>query len=162
MLYDTTRTDFSSQFLNEYIQSAGTAASEDMKKEVEKAFSGFQKEYPTLKDKNWSKVTLPHTAVIEPVVSQNPNWEGICYYRKSFAVDQYKGKSLVLEFEGAMQQIDVWLNGKLFLQHKGGYTPFSVDLTNVINYDRPNEIIIRLDNRADKNFPCLLYTSRCV
>jgi len=152
-LYDKNRTDFASQFLNEYIQSAGAAASDEMKKEVEKAIADFQVEYPLLKNKKWAKVVLPHTATIEPLVSQNPNWEGICYYRKTFTVSKFKGKILAIEFEAAMQQSDVWLNGQLVLQHKGGYTPFSVDLTNLVNYDKPNEIIVRLDNRAGKDFP---------
>lgn len=153
-LYDKTRTDFASQFLNEYIQSGGSAASELMKKEVEKAISDFQQEYPDIKDKSWEKVILPHTAIIEPIVSEKPCWEGICYYRKSVTTEKiWKGKKLFLEFEGAMEQSDVWINGKLVLQHKGGYTPFSIDLTNLVNYDKPNEIIVRLDNRADKNFP---------
>jgi len=152
-LYDKNRTDFASQFLNEYIQSAGAGASDEMKKEVEKAISVFSNEYPAIKLKQWSKVILPHTAVIEPLQSKEPNWEGVCYYRKIFKVDKFKGKNLTIEFEGAMQQSDVWLNGQLVLQHKGGYTPFSVDLTNLVNYNEPNEIIVRLDNRPDKDFP---------
>ncbi len=152
-LYDTTRNDFASQFLNEYILSSGAASSEIMKKEVDKAIADFHKEYPDLKDKQWTSVVLPHTAVIEPVVSQKLTWEGICYYRKTFSVGKYAGKKLTIEFEGAMQQTDVWLNGHLVLQHKGGYTPFSIDLTNLVDYGKSNEIIVRLDNHADKNFP---------
>ncbi len=152
-LYDTARKDFSSQFLNEYILSGGAASSEIIKKEVEKAVGEFHKEYPDLQNKNWIKVILPHTAVIEPVVSEKPSWEGICWYRKTFSVDKYQGKKLFLEFEGAMQQSDVWLNGQLVLQHKGGYTPFSIDLSRLVNYKKPNEIIVRLDNHADRNFP---------
>jgi beta-galactosidase len=153
-LYDKTRTDFASQFLNEYIQSGSTVTSEQIKKEVETAVTDFQKEYPDLKEKSWKKVQLPHTAVIEPIVSENPCWEGVCYYKKSFSPEnKWKGKKLFLEFEGAMQQSDVWLNGQLVLQHKGGYTPFSIDLTDLIRYDKPNELIVRLDSRADKNFP---------
>ncbi|WP_353329658.1 glycoside hydrolase family 2 protein [Bacteroides sedimenti] len=153
-LYDKNRTDFASQFLNEYIQSGGSAASDVMKNEVEKGIADFHREYPGLKDKIWNKVVLPHTAKIEPITSQNPCWEGVSYYRKSFSIEKsLKGKKLFLEFEGAMQQSDVWLNGQLVLQHKGGYTPFSIDLTKLVNYDKPNEIIVRLDNRADRNFP---------
>lgn len=153
-LYDKTRTDFASQFLNEYVQSGGSQASELIKKEIEKGISDFHQEYPILKNKQWEKVTLPHTAIIEPITSPDPCWEGIAYYRKSFTPEKtWKNKKLSLEFEGAMQQSDVWLNGQLVLQHKGGYTPFSIDLTKLVNYDRPNEIIVRLDNHADKNFP---------
>jgi beta-galactosidase len=153
-LYDKTRTDFASQFLNEYVQSGDSATSEVMKKEVKRAILEFQQEYPRIKDQPWETVVLPHTAVIEPITSNKPCWEGICYYRKSFTPDnKLKGKKLSLDFEGAMQQSDVWVNGQLVLQHKGGYTPFSIDLTNLLKYDKSNEIVVRLDNRADRNFP---------
>jgi len=152
-LYDKTRNDFASQFLNEYIHSAGSGAADEIRSEVLKAISDFNREYPGIRDKKWNKISLPHSATIEPVVSQDPNWEGVCYYRKSFSVSKFKGKNLVIEFEAAMQQSDVWLNGQLVVQHKGGYTPFSVEVTHLVNYDKPNEIIVRLDNRPGKNFP---------
>lgn len=153
-LYDTTRTDFSSQFLNEYVQSGNAATTEIIKKEAEKAVSDFQKEYPSLTTKNWSTIVLPHTAIIEPITNQTSCWEGVCYYRKTLKYNpQFAGNKLSIEFEGAMQQSDVWINGQLALQHKGGYTPFSLDVTPWMKTGKSLEIIVRLDNRADKNFP---------
>lgn len=152
--YDTSRTDFSSQFLNEYIKTENTSISEVVKNEINNAVSYFNLEYPKINKNAWTKVSLPHTSKIEVEKSKRYNWEGVCYYRKYFKPPKsWVGKKLVLEFEGAMQQSDVWLNGQLVLQHKGGYTPFSVDLTNLIKYNSLNEIIVRLDNRPDKNFP---------
>ena len=110
-------------------------------------------EYPFIRKKKWNEVILPHTATIEPVINSKPNWEGVCYYRKMFSVNKFKGKNLVVEFEAAMQQSDVWLNGQLVVQHKGGYSPFSVDITHLVKYNSTNEIIVRLDNRPGKNFP---------
>ncbi len=152
-MYDTSRKDFSSQFLNEYISSGGNA-SVQVQKEVEKAITDFEREYPVIAKKEWQSVSLPHTAKIEPLESGINQWEGVCYYRKTFSIpSQYKGKKISVEFEGAMQQSDIWINGKLVSQHKGGYTPFSVDLSELVSNSKLNEIIVRLDNRADKDFP---------
>ena len=152
-MYDISRKDFSSQFLNEYISSGGIA-SQQIQKEVEKAISDFNDEYPTIASKDWQAICLPHTANIEPLESGINQWEGVCYYRKSFLVpSQYIGKRISIEFEGAMQQSDIWINGKLISQHKGGYTPFSIDLTGVVSNNKSNEIIVRLDNRAGRDFP---------
>ena len=86
---------------------------------------------------------MPNTAKIEPLESGINQWEGVCYYRKTFSIPaQYKGKKITIEFECAMQQSDVWINGKMVCQHKGGYTPFSVDLTGLINANKVNEVIV--------------------
>jgi len=153
-LYDTSRTDFISQFLNEYIQSEGTDVSEIIREEAIAANLSFRKEYPVLITKHWTEVVLPHTARVEPVINKKNTWEGICYYRRSFTpAKSWRRKKLFLEFNGAMQQSDIYVNGQLVMQHKGGYTPFSIDLSQFVHYDRPNKIIVRLDNRAHKNFP---------
>jgi beta-galactosidase len=151
-MYDTSRKDFSSQFLNEYISSGGNA-SQQIQKEVEKAITDFNREYPGIAKKEWQSVSLPHTAKIESLESGIHQWEGVCYYRKTFSIpSHYKGKKISIDFEGAMQQSDIWINGKLVSQHKGGYTPFSVDLTELVD-NKEIEIIVRLDNRAGKDFP---------
>ena len=152
-MYDTNRNDFSSQFLNEYITSGGNA-SVQIQKEVEKGLADFKREYPSIVNGKWEAVNLPHTAKIEPLESGINQWEGVCYYRKSFSIPaQYKGKKLTIAFEGAMQQSDVWINGKMVCQHKGGYTPFSVDLTGLIDYEKVNNLVVRLNNSAGKDFP---------
>jgi len=152
-MYDTSRKDFSSQFLNEYITSGGIASLQ-IQKEVEKGLEDFKREYPSIENGKWQSVSLPHTAKIEPLESGINQWEGVCYYQKSFSIPaQYKEKRITIEFEGAMQQSDVWINGKMVCQHKGGYTPFSVDLTGLIDYRKENKIVVRLDNRAGKDFP---------
>ncbi|NWJ51984.1 MAG: DUF4982 domain-containing protein [Bacteroidetes bacterium] len=152
-MYDTSRKDFSSQFLNEYISSGGNA-SQQIHQEVEKAISDFNREYPAIVKQKWQSISLPHTAKIEPLESGINQWEGVCYYRKTFSIpSKYKGKKISIAFEGAMQQSDIWINGKLVSQHKGGYTPFSVDLSELTFDNKLNEVIVRLDNRAGKDFP---------
>jgi len=96
---------------------------------------------------------LPHTPRIEPLVVNN-QWQGICWYRKNFTIENiYKGKKIVIEFEAAMQIADVWVNGHHKTTHYGGYLPFTVDITDDIFYDKENIISIRLDNRDNPEVP---------
>jgi len=154
-LYDTSKKGFSSQFTNENIKlTANSSPTEIIKKERLNAEREFAGEYIAIPQGNWHPIDLPHTANIEPLVPGPDMWLGVAYYKKQFIIPKTdKGRKITIVFEGAMQQSDVWVNGKLIVQHKGGYTPFYADCTNEMFYDKPNLIVVRVDNRADKNFP---------
>lgn len=95
---------------------------------------------------NWETVSLPHTPNIEPKIV-NDQWQGDAWYKKTIRFDEkWKGKKVILDFEGAMNESQVWLNDKLVTEHRGGYLPFSADLT---SYLKPgdNTLMVRLDNR---------------
>lgn len=154
-LYDTSKKGFSSQFTNEDIKlTANSSPDEIIKKERLDAEREFAAEYMAIPQVSWQPIDLPHTANIEPLVPGPDMWLGVAYYKKQFIIPQTdKGRKITIAFEGAMQQSDVWVNGKLIVQHKGGYTPFYADCTNDVFYNKPNIIVVRVDNRADKNFP---------
>ncbi|AZQ63779.1 glycoside hydrolase family 2 protein [Flammeovirga pectinis] len=95
---------------------------------------------------NWEAVTLPHTANIEPLVVNN-QWQGIAWYRKTFSFDETKkDKKFFVEFEGAMNSAEVWVNGQFVKKHIGGYLPFVFDISPYITFGKENCIVVRLDN----------------
>ncbi len=101
----------------------------------------------------WESVSLPHNPVVEELIVKH-QWQGICYYKKEFRVEKNRKDNLCfLEFEGAMQLADVWINGKHVIQHAGGYTPFIIDATKYLNWGKKNEILVRLDNRNNSIIP---------
>ncbi|WP_413666881.1 glycoside hydrolase family 2 TIM barrel-domain containing protein [Mucilaginibacter sp. Mucisp86] len=112
-----------------------------------------EKELQQLSNKKWQKVTLPHIAFPEPLVITKPR-EGIAYYKKDFFVsEKLRGKRLSIEFEGAMQIADVWMNGKLVSQHQGGYLPFTIDITEIARYGGSNTIVLKLQNKSNPVVP---------
>ena len=94
---------------------------------------------------NWDKVKLPHTPRIEPLIVNN-QWQGNCYYAKIFSIAKLGNKKYFIKFESAMNVADVWVNGKHFETHLGGYLPFTVDITSIARYDKPNFIVVKLNN----------------
>lgn len=101
----------------------------------------------------WESVSLPHTPSVEPLTVVH-QWQGVCYYRRTLSVDPaLTGKRLWLEFEGAMHQADVWLNGAHIAAHTGGYLPFVVDVTDRVKPGTGNELLVRLDNRNNPLIP---------
>lgn len=92
-------------------------------------------------------VTLPHTARLEPRLV-NDQWQGDAWYAKSFeAPEDWRGDTVLLRFEAAMNVADVWVNGTHVERHLGGYLPFTIDLTPHLRLGADNEIRVRLDNR---------------
>lgn len=96
---------------------------------------------------DWQRVDLPHTPVVEPRIV-NDQWQGIAFYRKEFdAPEHWQGQVVLLRFEAAMRVAAVRVNGELVAEHRGGYLPFTVDLSADLNYGGTNQIEVRLDNR---------------
>ena len=58
------------------------------------------------------------------------NHYGYAYYRRNITVPSYyKGQRLVLRFDAVTHFAKIYLNGVLLTQHKGGFLPFEVDIT---------------------------------
>lgn len=105
---------------------------------------------PTFDDANWEAVTLPHTAKIEALVAgkNNPQWQGLCWYRKSFDLPKHAANKIVLlRFDGAMNVTEIWVNGQSAGKFMGGYLPYVMDITALARPGAPNLVAVRLDNR---------------
>ena len=99
---------------------------------------------------NWKKITIPHTAKIEPLVVNN-QFQGTCWYKKKFKVANSKNKKVFLYFEGVMQEADVWINDKKVCNHKGGYLPFTVDISPFLK-SKGNIIKVKVNNEDNPEF----------
>lgn len=96
-------------------------------------------------DSWWNTVGLPHTFSL-PYFMWSEFYSGYGWYRKHIAVDpSWGGKRFFLEFEGAFQDAEIYVNGVPVGSHKGGYTGFSVDVTSAIATG-DNVVAVRLNN----------------
>jgi beta-galactosidase len=106
--------------------------------------------------RQWERVSLPHAVRLEPLnASGGRNFQGICWYcRKLDLSREWKGKTIYLHFEGAMQVAEVWLNKRKLATNHCGYLPFVIDLTQAIDFDADSNVLsVRLDNRDDAQVP---------
>ena len=128
----------------------------------------IQPDYSLDELKNWENVNLPHTVRLEKYMNSGvgETYQGDAMYVKHFPVDEkYRGKKLYLKFEGVMGVTDVWVNGthmNTALASEtgdntmyGGYLPFVIDISNVIDYgeDSDNVITVYTTNQDDGNVP---------
>jgi beta-galactosidase len=97
---------------------------------------------------NWQTVQLPHTWNKEDVLDDEPGYyRGVGWYRKLVTIDpSFRNKELTLYFEGTNQEADVFVNGKYAGHHVGGYTAFSIPVTKFLQFDKPNELLVKVDN----------------
>jgi beta-galactosidase/beta-glucuronidase len=73
------------------------------------------------------------------------------WYRRSFdAPPREPGRRVILHFGAVDYAATVWVNDELAVRHEGGYTPFSADITDLLNDAGPQTIAVRAeDDPAD-------------
>jgi beta-galactosidase len=104
-----------------------------------------------LNDQYWKPLNLPHSWNAEDAFDDERGYyQGIGCYRKRWIVPAaWKGKSVLLHFEGVNQTAEVYVNGKLATNHKGGYTAFRAEVSDLLKYGEENLIAVRVSNAPD-------------
>ncbi len=105
-----------------------------------------------LNDATWRKLNLPHDWAIEGPFDSKYNARtgglpvhGEGWYRKHFTVDRsHEGKRISIEFDGAMNNAKIWLNGNYIGGRPYGYIGFEFDLTDYIKLGEDNIIAVQL------------------
>lgn len=103
-------------------------------------------------DKEWQQVTLPHAFNEDEAfrVDIKDLTDTIVWYRKHFELPaSAKGQKIFIEFEGARQGIDCYVNGQLVGQHENGVMAFGFDISPYVRYKGENVIACRIDNDWD-------------
>ena len=107
-------------------------------------------------DSKWEVVCAPHIDRLEPSeASGGRNYQGVCWYRKHFAVpEDMAGKQIIIHFEAIMGKQWVYVNGRLVKEHLGGYLPITIDLSaEGVKAGDKCLIAVKADNSDDKNYP---------
>ncbi len=107
-------------------------------------------------DDNWRALNLPHDWVVEN--SMDPNFEfwqatgripgkGIGWYRKKFINQATEDEVTYILFDGMYNNATIWINGKQLGFHPYGYSPFYYDLTQYLNRNaQENVIVVKIDH----------------
>lgn len=96
-------------------------------------------------DSRWYDIGIPHSFGI-PYFQENEFYVGYGCYRKRLHIDKaWIGKKLSLEFQGAFQDAEIYVNGHLAGVHQGGYTAFEIDITPYAAAGS-NLLFVRLNN----------------
>ena len=84
-------------------------------------------------------------------------YEGTVWFKRSFEWHQKAGRRTLLYFGAVNYEAHVYVNGKQAGHHVGGFTPFNMDVTDLLK-DGENVLIVKVDNkRKAENVPTLIF-----
>ncbi len=100
-------------------------------------------------------VRLPHTCKELPLhCIDHTDYQMLCGYRRTIDIpEKLRGKRLFLQLDGAAHIATVYVNGQEAATHRCGYTAFQVELTELISFDKPNLLAVRLDTSENPDIP---------
>jgi beta-galactosidase len=106
-------------------------------------------------DSSFEEVVVPHTNIRLPWHSfDEKSYEFISLYRRKFKLPaEAKGKRVFVDFEGVMTASTVWINGTKLGEYRGGYTPFSFELTSHVDFDGENLLAVDVDSTERADIP---------
>jgi beta-galactosidase len=117
---------------------------------------------PKFNDSSWRTLNLPHDWAVELPFTYVDNFDveshgykpvgglfpatSIGWYRKQFKLEKAdSGRRFQLQFDGIFRDANVWINGFYLGNNKSGYVGVNYDITDFLNFDRSNVIVVRVD-----------------
>jgi len=107
----------------------------------------------SINDSKWRVLNLPHDWAIEGPFDKKHDTRtgglpiyGTAWYRKKIHLDpSQKGSQVSLQFDGIMNNAEVYVNGKKIGERPFGYISFEVDITSVVKFGEENTVAVRVD-----------------
>ena len=106
-------------------------------------------------DRTFTRVNIPHTNKMLPMNGfDEKEYMFVSVYRRHFRLPVgLKGRRIFVDFGGVMTAAKVFINGKSLGEYRGGYTPFSFELTSDVNWAGDNVLAVEVDSTERKDIP---------
>ena len=106
-------------------------------------------------DTAFKRVTIPHANKVLPWHGfDDKEYEFVSIYRKHFRLPpELRAQRVFVDFGAVMTAATVWINGQKLGEYRGGYTPFSFELTPHLNWRGENVLAVECDSTERKDIP---------
>src|SRR6185369_10170726 len=106
-------------------------------------------------DAGFKRITIPHTNKLLPWHGfDDKEYEFVSIYRRHFRLPvETRDRRVFVDFGGVMTAATVWINGQRLGEYRGGYTPFSFELTPHLNWKGDNVLAVEVDSTERKDIP---------
>ena len=100
-------------------------------------------------DSSWQAVSIPHNWGWENAQQGKDFYRGPGWYRRELHITPEPGKRYFLQFEAASLVADVYLNGKLLGEHRGGFGAFCFEITTNLSAAGTDLLAVRVSNQRE-------------
>ena len=110
---------------------------------------GFEK-FTGEQTANWAVIRVPGEWVMQGFEVKK---DSAAAYRREFEIpNDWHGRRIKLRCDAVYSDATVWVNGREAGRHVGGFTPFELDVSDLVTYGRKNSITLAVINEslADK------------
>ncbi|WP_366183847.1 glycoside hydrolase family 2 TIM barrel-domain containing protein [Flavobacterium ovatum] len=98
---------------------------------------------------NWQAVKVPHTYSMD-AINAIGYYRGESWYRTPVTIPQsMDGQRIFIRFEGVGQQAELYFNEKKIGEHKGGYSAFCYEITDLAQANKSNLLAVKVTNEPD-------------
>lgn len=110
---------------------------------------------PNFDDGKFERVTIPHTNKILPWHGfDEKDYQFVSIYQRHFRLPKdLQNKRVFVDFAGVMTAAKVYISGQNLGEYRGGYTPFSFELTQYINWQGDNVLAVEVDSTERADIP---------
>lgn len=96
----------------------------------------------------WNPIEVPSTW--ETALGED--FDGIAWYRKTFQVPALpEGNRFLLRFHAVATEAEVWVNSTRIGSHLGAWTPFTLDVTELLSPEESCTLLVRVDEKVGHN-----------
>jgi len=95
---------------------------------------------------DWThEITVPFSPESNAGGIGDTGFHSVCWYRRTFAAAAGDG-SIMLHFGAVDYKARVWVNDTLVVEHEGGHTPFSADITAALHADGLQNVTVYVED----------------
>lgn len=100
------------------------------------------------------KIQVPFTYETKMSGIQNESVHNTIWYKRNVSIDKLDAENLsyLTHFEGSDFYTKLWVNGKYAGAHRGGYSRFSFDITELLK-EGSNQLVVKVEDSLDMQQP---------
>jgi len=96
--------------------------------------------------KDWANINVPGEWSMQGFNVDSA--QAAAFFQTFSLPDKWDGQRIKLRFNAVYSESDIFVNGKKAGSHEGGFTAFELDITELVNFKKPNTLVLSVINET--------------